>query len=181
MKIYTKTGDDGTTGLFSGGRVPKNSSYIEAYGSVDELNSWLGLCGAASHDKEISAELLQIQNDLHTVCADLATPLDSKAKVERIKGDRAKRLEKKIDDFETELKPLTQFILAGGSELSARLHVARTVCRRAERRLMDHASKEKLNNEVLIYLNRLSDYLFVIARLANRRGQVEDILWDSKK
>lgn len=181
MKIYTKTGDDGSTGLFSGTRVSKDSSYIDAYGTVDELNSWLGFCGAVSRDKEISEELVHIQNDLHVVCADLATPMESKAKIDRVKAERAKRLEGRIDEFEKELKPLTQFILAGGSELGARLHIARTVCRRAERLVVAHASKEKVNHEVVVYLNRLSDYLFVIARLANRRGQVEDILWDPKR
>jgi cob(I)alamin adenosyltransferase len=181
VKIYTKTGDNGTTGLFSGGRVSKNSSYIEAYGTVDELNAWIGFCIAASRDKEISEDLLRVQNELHGVCADLATPDSAKAKVERIKGEWAKRLESRIDALELELRPLTQFILAGGSELSARLHVARTVCRRAERLVVDHASKEKVNAEVVTYLNRLSDYLFVLARVANRRTQVEDVLWDPKK
>lgn len=177
MKIYTKTGDDGTTGLFSGSRVPKSSSYVEAYGSVDEVNAWIGYCAASTKDKEFHRDLLAIQHDLHSVCADLATPLASKGKVLRIQADRANRLEKLVDHFEAELSPLTQFILAGGSELSARLHIARTVCRRAEREVIRHSEKEKMNSEVVIYLNRLSDLLFVMARAANRRAGLGDVLW----
>ncbi|MBN8554006.1 MAG: cob(I)yrinic acid a,c-diamide adenosyltransferase [Deltaproteobacteria bacterium] len=178
MKIYTKTGDDGTTGLFSGKRVPKTSSYIGAYGTVDELNSFVGFAAVVSKDSEISKELFQIQNDLHVLCSDLATPLDANAKIHRIESARTSRLENAIDLFEKELQPLKQFILAGGSELSARLHLARTVSRRAEREVLLHAEKEKINAEALIYLNRLSDYLFVLARLANHRAQISDVFWD---
>lgn len=178
MKIYTKTGDDGTTGLFSGKRVAKNSSYIEAYGTVDEVNSWIGFALVSCQDNEIKTCLLQIQHDLHAVCADLATPLDANAKVERVDLKRADRLEKWIDTFEKELKPLTQFILAGGSELAAKLHIARTVARRAERLAVAHSQMEGISNPALVYLNRLSDFLFVLARVANHRAGQADVLWD---
>ena len=180
MKIYTKTGDDGTTGIFSGKRVSKNSSAIEAYGTVDELNAFIGFCAAVSEDMEISKELMQIQNDLHLVCADLATPLDAKVKIHRLENSRALRLEKSIDRFEKELQPLKQFILAGGSELASRLHLARTIARRAERRVITHAGLEKTNEEVIVYLNRLSDFLFVIARVANHRSKISDIFWNQE-
>lgn len=178
MKIYTKTGDEGTTGLFSGRRVSKNSTYIESYGTVDEVNSYLGFCATATKDDEILSDLYKIQNDLHVVCADLATPHDANAKIERVTSDRAQRLEGRIDHYEKELIPLTQFILAGGTELSARFHIARTVCRRAERVTVHHGSLEKINKETIIYLNRLSDFLFVLARVANSRAGVKDIAWN---
>jgi len=180
MKIYTKTGDDGTTGLFSGKRVSKTSSYIDAYGTVDEVNAFVGMALTSSADAEISKMLIQVQHDLHAVCADLATPADAaQAKhVERVEAKRSKQLEVWIDKMETELEPLKQFILAGGTELSSRLHVARTVCRRAERAVIAHAESEKANSETIIYLNRLSDFLFVLARLANRRAKRDDVLWD---
>jgi cob(I)alamin adenosyltransferase len=180
MKIYTKTGDDGTTGLFSGKRVPKSSSYVEAYGSVDELNAWLGYCASTCREKDLHKRLLDIQHDLHSLCADLATPLDAKAKISRVKAERAERLEKWVDEWETELSPLTQFILAGGTELASKLHIARTVCRRAEREVIRHADQEKMNPEIVIYLNRLSDLLFVLARVANRRASVIDIFWEDR-
>lgn len=178
MKIYTKTGDDGSTGLFSGKRVPKNSSYIEAYGTVDELNAWIGHCNSACSDEEISEKLIQIQNDLHTLCADLATPLDAKTgKVERLDEKRSQKMEPWIDAFENELKPLTQFILAGGTELASRFHIARTVARRAERLMVSHSQSEKVNPQTIVYMNRLSDLLFVMARVANHRAGVPDIFW----
>ncbi|MDB5037221.1 MAG: ATP/cobalamin adenosyltransferase [Bacteriovoracaceae bacterium] len=178
MKIYTKTGDDGTTGLFSGKRVSKSSSYIEAYGNVDELNSWIGYCLSGCKDKEFQKDLLLIQHDLHTVCADLATPIDSNGKISRVGPNRATHLEKLIDKFEIELSPLTRFILAGGTALSSQLHIARTVCRRAERSVYRHSEQEKVNHEVIVYLNRLSDLLFVMARVANHRAGVQDVFWD---
>ena len=183
MKIYTKTGDDGTTGLFSGGRVLKNSSYIEAYGTVDELNSWIGHCQAVCKDKEIATHLDQIQHDLHAVCADLATPIDAKAaaKIERVGEGRAEKLEGWIDSYEKELKPLTQFILAGGSELASRFHIARTVARRAERLAVAHSQLEKINFLTIVYINRLSDLLFVLARVANHRAGVADVTWDKTR
>lgn len=177
MKIYTKTGDDGTTGLFSGKRVAKNSSYIDAYGTVDETNSWIGYALVSCDDQEIRNCLTQIQHDLHSVCADLATPLDANTKVARVELKAAQRLEGWIDDFEKELKPLTQFILAGGTELAAKLHIARTVARRAERLAVAHSQMEGINNPALVYLNRLSDFLFVLARVANHRAGQPDVFW----
>ncbi len=181
MKIYTRTGDDGTTGLFSGKRVRKDSTYIEAYGTVDELNAWLGHCGAASTFKDLNEQLIQIQHDLHTICADLATPSDAKVNIKRLPKEKCDQLEHWIDAGEKELAPLTQFILAGGTELASRLHIARTVCRRAERLAVTHAETEKVNDETIIYLNRLSDLLFVLARVANVRLQVADIAWDKSR
>ncbi len=181
MKIYTKTGDDGTTALFSGKRVSKSAAVIEAYGTVDELNSWIGYSAVVSKDAEISQLLSQIQHDLHVVCADLATPSDAKAKIERTSNERTQRLEKIIDKMDAELEPLKNFILAGGSELSGRLHIARTVARRAERLVISHASEASINSEIVIYINRLSDLLFVLARIANKRAGVSDIAWDQAK
>jgi len=180
MKIYTKTGDDGSTGLFSGLRVAKDSSAIESYGTVNELNAWLGLVISASQDTELNSVLNQIQHDLHRLCADLATPLDAKTAAERMAPEQTKRLENWIDQFEKELSPLTQFILAGGSEQAARLHIARTISRRAERRLVSHSKLQEINENTLVYLNRLSDLLFVMARLANKRLSLSDRLWDKK-
>jgi cob(I)alamin adenosyltransferase len=179
MKIYTKTGDTGTTGLFSGARVSKSSSYVEAYGSVDELNAWIGYCVSHCKEKDLRSELLQIQHDLHVVCADLATPIDAKAKITRLNSEKTLRLEKRLDRHEEELSPLTQFILAGGSDLSAKLHIARTVCRRAEREVIRHSEREKANPEVAVFLNRLSDLLFVMARVANRRADLPDVIWEA--
>lgn len=184
MKIYTRTGDDGSTALFSGTRVSKDSSAIEAYGTVDELNSWLGFCLASlagPEFREIKSDLLQVQHDLHVLCADLATPFESKTKIERLTSARAERLEAAIDRYQTELAPLAQFILAGGHESSARLHIARTVCRRAERLTVSDSHQRQVNPETITYLNRLSDYLFVAARLANRRAGVSDVPWDQSR
>jgi len=181
MKIYTRTGDEGETGLFTGRRVLKNSSYLEAYGNVDELNSWIGLSLVSISQPTLRDQLLQIQHDLHVVCADLATPLDASAKIERVKSDRAERLEKLIDQMEKDLQPLTQFILAGGSEAAARLHIARTVCRRSERGIVAHFHQEKGNPEVVVYINRLSDYLFVAARWINAKSNFADVVWDKAR
>jgi cob(I)alamin adenosyltransferase len=175
LKIYTKTGDDGTTGLFSGKRVSKSSSYLQAYGSVDELNSFLGWAASICSSDEIRNVLQQIQVDLHRVGADLATPMDATSKISRMDDQRTEELELIIDRFEEELSPLKNFILPGGTELAARLHIARTVVRRAEREVFIHSQQEKINFAVIRYLNRLSDLLFVMARVANHRGGVEDI------
>jgi len=179
MKIYTKTGDKGMTGLFSGDRVSKASAAIESYGTVDELNSWLGLCHSQCKDSELQKLFRLIQNDLHQLCADLATPVESGRKVDRIRSEQVVALEKSIDHFESELEPLTKFILAGGTELSATIHLARTVSRRAERRMVAYAESATVNSEAMIYMNRLSDLLFVLARVANRRAKVSDVFWES--
>lgn len=181
MKIYTKTGDTGETGIVSGKRVSKASSQIESYGEVDELNSFIGWAAALVEAGELKGVLIQIQHDLHVVCADLATPVNVPAKIERIQKERVHRLEEMIDRFEKDLEPLKQFILPGGSELSARLHVCRAVTRRAERRAVEYSHQDTINPEILKYLNRLSDLLFVLARWANKNESVDDILWDQER
>jgi cob(I)alamin adenosyltransferase len=176
VKIYTKTGDRGETGLFAGGRVPKDNLRVEAYGCVDELNSVIGLARTHVQDPEIGAALRRTQSELFSLGADLATPLDAGATwIERVDEESIERMEAEIDRFESELEPLTRFILPGGSAAGAMLHLARTVCRRAERRTVTLARGEKINDAAACYLNRLSDWLFVAARLANRRaGQIEE-------
>ncbi|MHB8577051.1 MAG: cob(I)yrinic acid a,c-diamide adenosyltransferase [Dehalococcoidia bacterium] len=176
MKIYTKTGDQGETGLFAGGRVPKDDPRVDAYGCVDELNAVVGMARTQLADAEPSGALHRIESELFCLGADLATPLDAKADwIVRMDEGMVSRLEAEIDRFEEELEPLRQFILPGGSPAGATLHFARTVCRRAERRTVSLARAEQLNDAALRYLNRLSDWLFVAARLVNRRsGQVEE-------
>lgn len=178
-RIYTKTGDDGTTGLGDGTRLPKFHLRITAYGTVDELSSTLGLCVAHGAKGELGSHLQQIQNDLFDVGADLCVPLDEEQEGGlRIDAGYVKRLEGWIDEANKDLEPLTSFILPGGAPLAAWLHVARTVCRRAERwvaLLVDEEAK-RTNPETLRYLNRLSDLLFVLAREANDGGKA-DVLW----
>ena len=171
MKIYTRTGDKGETSLFGGSRVSKNDPRIEAYGTIDELNSHLGLCRTASAD----AELARVQSDLFDIGAFLAAP--NSDRFPSVGAGRIEDLERAIDAMESELKPLKTFIVPGGSESAARLHVARTVCRRAERRVLalDEDSPEMLTT--IAYLNRLSDFLFVAARFANHRAGVADTPW----
>lgn len=173
MKIYTRAGDDGSTGLFGGARVAKDDLRVETYGTVDELNAALGLC--ASGDRgQIGGLVHTVQNELFTMGASLAR-LDGKG----VKVDPAwtARLEKEIDSAEAELTPLRNFILPGGCELAARLHLARTIARRAERLVVTLSGEAELDAEVVRYLNRLSDWLFVYARLANKYGGVEDVPW----
>ena len=180
-KIYTKTGDNGTTGLTDGSRVLKHSLRPEAYGTVDELNSTLGLVYFHIDEKylEIKNLIKEIQNDLFDLGADLSTPI-SKAKPKypplRINTKQVIKLEKNIDKFNANLKPLNSFILPGGSEVSSWLHLSRTVARRAERIVSSLSSNEEINNQSLIYLNRLSDLLFVLCRVMNENG-LNDILW----
>jgi cob(I)alamin adenosyltransferase len=178
MKIYTRKGDAGTTSLFGGRRVRKDSLRIEAYGCVDELNSQLGVVRSFYPPEALDSVLQRIQNDLFTLGADLATPVAHRGvKVERIGSKETKFLEETIDGWELSLSPLTSFILPGGSPTGAHLHVARTVCRRAERAVIRLAKKEKVGAEVIVYLNRLSDLLFVAARRANRTAEVPDVEW----
>ena len=179
-RIYTKTGDGGETRLASGAPVSKTDARVEAYGAVDELNAVLGVArlNSGQHDR-IDAMLGRIQNELFDLGADLATPLDPPPKWEalRIVVSQVERLEQEIDWMNDSQKPLDSFILPGGSPLSAHLHVARTVCRRAEReavRLME--TGQTVNVEAVKYLNRLSDHLFVAARRANANG-ADDVLW----
>ena len=180
MKIYTKTGDDGTTGLFGGGRVRKSDARIECYGTVDELNAALGVAKVAAGEGSIGQAILRVQNELFVVGSHLSTPEDSPSTRSLPLLDEAMvaRLEMEIDAAEAELPPLRNFILPGGAELGARLHLARTVCRRAERALVDFSMDRPVSGTILTYLNRLSDWLFVMARLANKRAGVDDILWE---
>jgi cob(I)alamin adenosyltransferase len=178
VKIYTRTGDAGDTSLFDGSRVSKADSRVDAYGDVDELNAWLGLARAARLDADLDQPLVRIQQDLFALGAQLADPGERLA--ERVlKASLAdadvERLEGLIDRLESELPPLRRFILAGGSPAGAALHVARTVCRRAERKIVSLAPKP---DAVLIkYVNRLSDLLFVLARVVNHRAAVPEIEW----
>ena len=178
MKIYTRTGDAGETSLFDGSRVSKADSRVDAYGDVDELNAWLGLVRANGPDADLDQPLLRIQQDLFALGAQLADPRDRIAdRVRKASLDDADvaRLEQLIDRLESELPPLRRFILAGGSPAGAALHVARTVCRRAERRMV---ALTPAPEAVLVkYVNRLSDLLFVIARVVNHRAGMPEVEW----
>jgi cob(I)alamin adenosyltransferase len=182
VKIYTKTGDGGETGLFGGPRVRKSDARVEAYGEVDELNAAVGAARALVEDPEIDGHLARIQEELFRVGAELATPHDAKARaaVPPLEAGSTTRLEEAIDAWERELPPLTRFVLPGGTRTSAALHLARTVCRRAERRAVALGAAVEVDRGVLAYLNRLSDFLFVAARLANRRAHKEEPLWDPR-
>lgn len=174
MKIYTKTGDDGTTSLFGGGRVSKTHQRISAYGTVDETNAILGLVMASKPVKRIAEITGWLQNDLFKLGADLATPLTAKPFVDRISASDIALLETTIDDLETGLPELKNFILPGGTMAAAHLHQARTVCRRAERLASELALDSTVNDSCLHYLNRLSDLLFVMSRFENHEaGQAE--------
>ena len=178
-RIYTKSGDAGETGLGDGTRVPKDHPRVAAYGSVDELNAVLGLL-LAQEPGVPEAELLRvIQNDLFDVGADLCLPQEAgeeSGRRLRVRPEQAARLEAAIDRLNEPLAPLTSFILPGGSGASAWLHLARTTCRRAEREVVSLARQEAINPQVVVYLNRLSDLLFVLSRVCNRQG-ADDVLW----
>ena len=179
MKIYTKTGDRGDTRLFDGTRVRKHDDRVEAYGDIDELNSFIGAAASFLKDASLISMLAEVQKDLFSVGAQLADPgfrQQTRAKFQ-IPHERITALETAIDGFETELPPLRQFIIAGGGSGGALLHVARTVCRRAERRVVSLSEKVEVNPMVIEYLNRLSDFLFVLARVVNHREGKEEILW----
>ncbi len=181
MKIYTKTGDAGDTGLFGGGRVAKNHPRVEAYGDVDELNAVLGFVRAVEQMPRIDEVLVPVQRDLFAIGALLATPDRDKMRQHlekaRIDDERIAELEHAIDDGDAELTPLRSFIVPGGSPKAAALHVARTVCRRAERRVVELSADTEIPTLVVIYLNRLSDLLFTLARVANMRGSVGEVTW----
>ncbi|MEJ7809923.1 MAG: cob(I)yrinic acid a,c-diamide adenosyltransferase [Gemmatimonadaceae bacterium] len=181
MKIYTKTGDAGETGLFGGGRVPKDHPRVEAYGDVDELNAVLGMVRSAELMPRIDEVIAPVQRDLFSLGALLATPdlekMHEHLRKARIDESRIGDLERAIDDGERELEPLNAFILPGGTPKSAALHVARTVCRRAERRVIALAHEVEIPPLVVQYLNRLSDLLFVLARVANRRAGAAEVTW----
>ncbi len=178
MKLYTRTGDAGETALFDGTRVRKNDERVDAYGEVDELNAWIGLVRASDGAGPLDAALVQIQRDVFALGAQLADPADKIAsrvtKAALTDADVA-RLETLIDQFESELPPLRRFILAGGTPAGSALHVARTVCRRAERRIV--ALEPPVDAVLLRYVNRLSDLFFVLARIVNHRAGVPETEW----
>ena len=176
MKIYTRTGDDGTTGLFGGGRVRKDDLRVEAYGAVDEANAAIGLARGLGVDSDVDKLLAQVQHALFDVGADLATPAEAEARahLHPVEEEDVEALEAAIDRFEAELEPLRQFILPAGHATSAALHVARSVVRRAERATVALSSVAPIGTPVSRYLNRLSDLLFVLARAANARNGVSE-------
>lgn len=184
MKIYTRTGDSGETALFGGGRVRKNHLRVETYGEVDELNAAIGMItvileenGATRHLERLRT----IQEDLFAIGAHLATPDTESNKAAQhlpaLPTPRIEQMEAWMDEADLSLEPLQNFILAGGTEAAARSHLARSVCRRAERRVIAMTEEDPVEAAILIYLNRLSDYLFMLARLANREAGVEDVPW----
>jgi cob(I)alamin adenosyltransferase len=189
MKIYTKTGDKGTTALFGGTRVKKYNLRIESYGTVDELNSYIGLIKDQEINENIKTSLLKIQHQLFTLGAMLATPPEKETlkngkerlNIPKVEENSIEFLEKEIDSMETELPQMTHFILPGGHQAVSFCHVARCVCRRAERLAVELNDEDSLNDDILKYLNRLSDYLFVLARKLSKDLSVEEIKWIPKK
>jgi cob(I)alamin adenosyltransferase len=184
MRIYTRTGDAGETGLFGGQRVAKDAVRVEAYGAVDELNAVIGVARARPGDEVVGDLLADIQADLLVLGADLATPSEQGARVgtrdvKRMEERQVHRLEHEIDALDATLPPLKRFILPGGSERGALLHLARTVCRRAERRVVALGHLEGVNPEAVRYLNRLSDLLFVLARSVNQQAGIPELPWES--
>jgi cob(I)alamin adenosyltransferase len=178
VKLYTRTGDAGETSLFDGTRVSKSDSRVDAYGEVDELNAWLGLARASRLDDDLDAEIVQLQRDLFALGAQLADPADKitdRVTKAALDDNDVARLEQVIDRLEADLPPLRRFILAGGSPAGAALHVARTVCRRAERRMV--ALQPPVDAVLVRYVNRLSDLLFVLAREVNHRAGAAETEW----
>ncbi len=176
MKIYTKTGDKGETSLIGGKRVSKDSIRIESYGTVDELNTILGICRSTNPAKEIDEILYIIQNDLFTLGTMLATPANTQNKP-LLLSESISQIEKLIDKVELELTPLKNFILPGGDTTASMLHLARAVCRRAERKVVQLSHEEVIEQNILIYLNRLSDLLFVLARWSNKLSNTPEKQW----
>lgn len=181
-KVYTRTGDDGTTALGGGQRLPKDAPRIEAYGTADELNSVIGVAIAAGAAEPVAGMLRRIQNELFHLGSDLCILEEDKQRmpVPRIEARHVDALEHDIDALQERLEPLTNFILPGGTAAAAHLHVARTVCRRAERQLVSLARDETVGPFTVRYLNRLSDLLFVMARADNRAAGLPDVTWDSR-
>lgn len=176
-RIYTRTGDKGETGLVGGGRVPKDSLRVQAYGNIDELNSVLGIARAFLKDKELDSLIEELQKDLFLAGADLASPTQSERAVPRITKEKITEMERTIDKLEEGLPHLKFFILPGGGQAGAILHFARTVARRAERSIVTLSKSEKINDQMISYINRLSDLLFVMARLANYRENTLEVEW----
>ncbi len=189
MKIYTKTGDKGTTSLYGGTRVAKNHIRIEAYGTVDELNSWLGLIRDQNINEKHKNIIINIQNNLFTIGALLATPINKETlkngkkrlKIKKISDEHIELLEKEIDRMNDVLPPMTHFILPGGHTAVSYCHITRSICRRAEREVVKLTESEPIEDGILKYLNRLSDYLFVLARMLTKNLQAEEIKWVPKK
>ncbi len=183
MKIYTKTGDKGETSLFDGTRVSKSSIRVEAYGNIDELNSYIGLITTMSIPKDLYDILEKVNRLLFAIGTDLATPIeeiDNPKKIKKVKRlgkEHIDYLEQAIDNYSDKLPELRNFILPGGSSESAWLHIARTVCRRAERRVVELAQRENVNHNIIVFLNRLSDFLFIAARYVNFFKGIEDTIW----
>jgi cob(I)alamin adenosyltransferase len=181
-KVYTRSGDDGTTALGDGQRVPKSAPRIRAYGTVDELNAQLGVVLAAGIASEFATPLRRIQNELFHLGAELCIPEASQQKHPgpRIEARHVEALERLMDQLSAQLEPLKNFVLPGGTPVAAQLHVARTVCRRAEREVAALSQAEPVDPEAIKYLNRLSDALFVMARCDNRHAGRDEPLWDSR-
>ena len=183
MKIYTKTGDKGETGLFGGERVSKDSLRISAYGTIDELNSFIGYAITEINDPGVKENLSMIQNYLFTIGSDLATPeteKNEKLKIQRTPESFYKEIEKMIDKYDAQLEELRNFILPGGSKISALLHICRTVCRRAEREVVALKKTVTIGDNIIIFLNRLSDLFFVLSRFENKVSNHPDTIWNQK-
>ncbi len=176
MKIYTKTGDDGTTGVQGGKRISKSNLRIKAYGMIDELNANIGLVLSKKFDDDIENLLRNIQNDLFVAGSDLSNP-DLTNMKNRITTEMVTNVEKTIDRLENELPTITNFILPGGHEVASLIHISRTIARRAETIVISLNEKEKINDECIKFLNRLSDLLFVVARIVNKKNGFNDIIW----
>lgn len=183
MRIYTRTGDEGETGLFGGGRVPKSHRRVMAYGEVDELNAVVGWTLTQLPDGEDAARLRDVQADLFAIGGHLATPAEARSRghLPPLPEERAGEFEGWIDALDAELEPLASFILPGGSAAGAALHLARTVCRRAERAVVALAAAEEVDPVILVYLNRLSDLLFALARAVNHRDGAPETAWRPRK
>lgn len=181
-KIYTKTGDDGITGLWGGDRIPKDAARIHAYGTVDECNALIGIVRTlVKPGDELDDMLRTVQNRLFVVGSDLATPGEKTPAIPRIGPEDSAVVERWIDALEEKLPPLKQFILPGGTSAAAYLHLARTVCRRAERWTVSLTASDDTHKQAVIYLNRLSDFLFVAARYANHAAGVSDHPWENAR
>jgi len=181
IRIYTKSGDKGKTSLFGGKRISKDSIRIETIGTIDELNASLGLVTSASKNKKTHPILTTIQNTLFDIGSEIANPYSTGKNTKKIfwlEQDKVNELEKIIDQVDSKLKPLSNFILPGGVESASRLHFARSVTRRTERNIIRLAKKEKVNSNIISYLNRLSDLLFVLARYENKRAKIGDLPWE---
>jgi len=181
MKIYTKTGDEGTTSLFGGRRIAKDDLRIEAYGTVDELNSFIGLLMASFDDEKQNEILIGVQNRLFAIGASLATDPDKSSATSDIHEQDIAILENAMDNMDQVLPPLRNFILPGGDIAVANAHVCRTICRRAERRVISLGSASPVDQQIIVYLNRLSDYFFILSRYLSHMHQVAEIPWIARK